>query len=218
MPRRARRLFNANGNEILSSEDIQRDMEYCVSSGEKFKNPLKTIAAKPSSPIDEKSQSPEEEEELQPPDDEEPRIRRQRHRRVSPKPPRSGLLNTSIRSQSSEEEPQQPDGEKPRSRRRQRRQVSSKPKPTRSRPLSAPTRTVPLYKRRYRSTNFRVRVYRNNDPYRHVYCKSCTMDTILTAATQKLRMSMGARHLYDSRGREVHCTEDIQHNRGYYVS
>jgi hypothetical protein len=41
MPIRARRLFDANGLEIFHSEEIQRDKEYYVSSGENFKNPPK---------------------------------------------------------------------------------------------------------------------------------------------------------------------------------
>lgn len=39
MSTRARRLFNLDGAEIFYSEYIQRDLEYCVSSGEDFRTP-----------------------------------------------------------------------------------------------------------------------------------------------------------------------------------
>lgn len=39
----ARRLFDAHGQEIYRSEDIQSNQEYYVSSGENFKDPYKFI-------------------------------------------------------------------------------------------------------------------------------------------------------------------------------
>jgi len=41
MPIPARRLFDENGIEIFHSRDIQRGLEYYVSSGENFKKPNK---------------------------------------------------------------------------------------------------------------------------------------------------------------------------------
>ena len=43
MPLAARRLFDAHGQEIYRSEDIQSNQEYFVSSGENFKDPDKFI-------------------------------------------------------------------------------------------------------------------------------------------------------------------------------
>jgi len=42
----ARRLFDAHGQEIYRSEDIQHNQEYYVSSGENFKDPYKSIQSK----------------------------------------------------------------------------------------------------------------------------------------------------------------------------
>jgi hypothetical protein len=42
----ARRLFDAHGQEIYRSEDIQNNQEYYVSSGENFKDPYKSIQSK----------------------------------------------------------------------------------------------------------------------------------------------------------------------------
>ena len=39
MSTRARRLFTLDGDEIFYCEHIQRDVEYCVSSGEDFRLP-----------------------------------------------------------------------------------------------------------------------------------------------------------------------------------
>lgn len=39
MSARARRLFDLDGLEIFYTEDIERDVEYCVSSGEDFRLP-----------------------------------------------------------------------------------------------------------------------------------------------------------------------------------
>lgn len=44
--RPAKRLFDYDGYEIFQSEDIQRDMEYFVSSGEDFIDPLDAIEGK----------------------------------------------------------------------------------------------------------------------------------------------------------------------------
>ena len=46
MPLAARRLFDASGQEIYRSEDIQPNQEYYVSSGENFKDPYKSIQGK----------------------------------------------------------------------------------------------------------------------------------------------------------------------------
>ena len=43
MIRPAQRLFDHKGNEIFRSEDIHRDMDYYVSEGEDFLNPLQMI-------------------------------------------------------------------------------------------------------------------------------------------------------------------------------
>jgi len=42
----ARRLFDAHGQEIYRSEDIQSSQEYYASSGENFKDPYKSIQSK----------------------------------------------------------------------------------------------------------------------------------------------------------------------------
>jgi len=42
----ARRLFDAHGQEIYRSEDIQSSQEYYVSTGENFKDPYKSIQSK----------------------------------------------------------------------------------------------------------------------------------------------------------------------------
>ena len=39
----ARRLFLHNGKEVLSDEDLDRDVEVYVSTGEPFKNPVKDM-------------------------------------------------------------------------------------------------------------------------------------------------------------------------------
>lgn len=39
----ARRLFLDNGREVLSEDDIDRDVEVYVSTGEPFKNPVKDL-------------------------------------------------------------------------------------------------------------------------------------------------------------------------------
>jgi len=39
----ARRLFLDDGREVLSEEDIERDAEVYVSTGEPFRNPIKDI-------------------------------------------------------------------------------------------------------------------------------------------------------------------------------
>jgi hypothetical protein len=41
---------------------------------------------------------------------------------------------------------------------------------------------------------------------------------ILAEATQKLSLSMGARHLFDSSGNEICRSEDIEQDRSYYVA
>lgn len=46
MPSAARRLFDANGQEIFRIEDIQANVEYFISSGENFKDPYKSIQSK----------------------------------------------------------------------------------------------------------------------------------------------------------------------------
>lgn len=46
MPSAARRLFDAQGQEIYRNEDIQSNQEYYVSSGENFKDPFKYIQSK----------------------------------------------------------------------------------------------------------------------------------------------------------------------------
>lgn len=48
MSTRARRLFNLDGIEIICSDDIQREVEYCVSSGEDFRLPeVRTAVSSP---------------------------------------------------------------------------------------------------------------------------------------------------------------------------
>jgi len=42
----ARRLFLENGKEVLSDEDLDRDAEVYVSTGEPFKNPIKDMLRK----------------------------------------------------------------------------------------------------------------------------------------------------------------------------
>ena len=42
----ARRLFDAQGQEIYRHEDIQSNQEYYVSTGENFKDPYKYIQSK----------------------------------------------------------------------------------------------------------------------------------------------------------------------------
>ena len=42
----ARRLFDANGQEIYRSEDVHSHQEYFVSSGENFKDPYRSIKSK----------------------------------------------------------------------------------------------------------------------------------------------------------------------------
>ena len=41
---------------------------------------------------------------------------------------------------------------------------------------------------------------------------------ILSEATQKLSLPMGAKHLYDSTGKKIFRSDDIQQNRSYYVA
>ncbi|CAF1136197.1 unnamed protein product [Adineta ricciae] len=77
---------------------------------------------------------------------------------------------------------------------------------------------VPLDKRHYPTRNFYVQVFKKNDFSRSAYCKSCSMDTILSEATQNLSMSMAARHLFDMHGREIFRREDIRQDRSYYVT
>ena len=47
----ARRLFLDNGREVLSDEDLDRDVEVYVSTGEPFKNPVKDMLRKCSHPV-----------------------------------------------------------------------------------------------------------------------------------------------------------------------
>lgn len=44
----ARRLFDANGQEIYRNEDVHSNQEYFVSSGENFKDPYRSIKSKTS--------------------------------------------------------------------------------------------------------------------------------------------------------------------------
>ena len=58
MPLAARRLFDANGQEINRREDIQANQDYYVSSGESFKDPFRSIESKNRGGVYERSTLP----------------------------------------------------------------------------------------------------------------------------------------------------------------
>ncbi|CAF3324109.1 unnamed protein product [Rotaria socialis] len=77
---------------------------------------------------------------------------------------------------------------------------------------------TPIYFRPTPTTNFRVRVYRNGDRSRYAYCKSCSMDILFAAATDKLQMPTRARRLFDVNGIEIYHSNQIRRGQDYFVS
>ncbi|CAF2245980.1 unnamed protein product [Rotaria magnacalcarata] len=78
--------------------------------------------------------------------------------------------------------------------------------------------STPIYFRPTRTTNFRVKVYRNGDRSRYAYCKSCSMDILFAAATDKLQMPVRARRLFDVNGIEIYHSNEIRRDQEYFVS
>ncbi|CAF2477762.1 unnamed protein product [Rotaria sp. Silwood2] len=76
----------------------------------------------------------------------------------------------------------------------------------------------PIYFRPTPTTNFLVKVYRNGDRGRFAFCKSCSMEIILTHATQKLQMPMRARRLFDANGIEIYHSAEIRRDEEYFAS
>ncbi|CAF1521521.1 unnamed protein product, partial [Rotaria sordida] len=77
---------------------------------------------------------------------------------------------------------------------------------------------VPIYKQTPCTKNFRVKVCRNGDISRFVWCMSCSMETILVYATAKFPMSPMFRRLFEINGREIFKSEDVIRGMEYCVS
>ncbi|CAF3559666.1 unnamed protein product [Rotaria sp. Silwood1] len=75
-----------------------------------------------------------------------------------------------------------------------------------------------VYQQIPRTKNFHIKVYRNGDSSRCVWCMSCSMETIFTSATTKFQNPIRFRRLFDTNGHEIFRSEDIIRGMEYYVS
>ncbi|UJR19197.1 hypothetical protein I4U23_022327 [Adineta vaga] len=314
--RRARRLFDLEGHEIFRSEDIQRDMEYYVSCGENFINPLKAVKSelqyrfhsewtiygierwykilrqrrKPSPTSSKIPKSPDHEDK-QTQTRTVKRTRRHKHKNTQKKENIRPPIQMKPKHTQTEEKISTPILLKPKytqteemissptqlepkytqteekirtPEKRQNKETSTQTQPTtcanketsvnivtshleckktQTQPAKGETKAtqtitmcenkaiqtgidpklsiptgIPIYSRPTRTTNFRVKVYRNGERGRFDYCKSCSMDILFSAATQKLQMPTRARRLFDCNGLEIYHAEEIRRDMEYYVS